>query len=139
MSHAETFPSSSLPRLELLTVEQFAERLQVSRTTVFGWLKKGVLTEGAHYLRIGRILRLRWPAVFSLNSQTMSEPSEDSSGTPPLSESPESPFSLTSQTLPRSKEDLPGRPPPLPSGPSKKKRRSKHLRRGSKPAINLDY
>ncbi len=46
---------------ELLTVEQFAERFQVSRTTVFGWLKNGHLLEGIHYFRIGRILRFRWP------------------------------------------------------------------------------
>ncbi len=46
---------------ELLTVEQFAERFQVSRTTVFGWLKNGDLQEGVHYVRLGRIIRLRWP------------------------------------------------------------------------------
>jgi excisionase family DNA binding protein len=44
-----------------LTVEQFAERLQVSRTTVFAWLKNGDLREGDDYLRLGRILRFRWP------------------------------------------------------------------------------
>jgi excisionase family DNA binding protein len=52
---------------EFLTVEQFAKRLQVSRTTVFGWLKKGDLREGVHYIRIGRILRFRWP--FPLTDQ----------------------------------------------------------------------
>lgn len=52
---------------DFLTVEQFAQRLQVSRTTVFGWLKKGDLREGVHYIRIGRILRLRWP--FPLTDQ----------------------------------------------------------------------
>jgi len=46
-------------------VEQFAQRFQVSRTTVFGWLKNGDLVEGFHYLRIGRILRFHWP--FLLN------------------------------------------------------------------------
>lgn len=46
---------------ELLTVEQFAERLQVSRTTVFNWLKNGKLREGVHYFRIDRTLRFRWP------------------------------------------------------------------------------
>ncbi len=49
---------------ELLTVEQFAQRLQVSRTTVFGWLKNGDLREGVHYLRVGRILRFQWPFLF---------------------------------------------------------------------------
>ena len=53
---------------EFLTVEQFAKRLQVSRTTVFGWLKKGDLREDVHYLRIGRILRFRWP--FSIIGQS---------------------------------------------------------------------
>jgi len=46
---------------ELLTVEQFAERLQVSRTTVFGWLKNGALREEIHYFRLGRVLRFYWP------------------------------------------------------------------------------
>lgn len=45
---------------ELLTVEQFAELLNVSRTTVFAWLNSGILQEGVHYIRLGRILRFRW-------------------------------------------------------------------------------
>lgn len=45
---------------ELLTVEQFAVKMQVSRTTVFEWLKNGDLREGVHYFRIGRVLRFRW-------------------------------------------------------------------------------
>ncbi len=59
-SHSET---------EILTVEQFAQRLQVSRTTVFGWLKSGVLREGQHYLRLGRVLRFYWP-TFALAKLT---------------------------------------------------------------------
>lgn len=50
---------------ELLTVEQFAQRLQVSRTTVFNWLKDGKLREGVHYFRIDRTLRFRWPFFFT--------------------------------------------------------------------------
>ena len=50
---------------ELLTVEQFAQRLQVSRTTVFGWMKKGKLREGVDYFRIARTLRFRWPFFFT--------------------------------------------------------------------------
>jgi hypothetical protein len=52
---------TSYPENEILTVEQFAERLQVSRTTVFGWMKSGRLREGIDYIHIGRILRFRWP------------------------------------------------------------------------------
>ena len=45
---------------ELLTVEQFALRLAVSRTTAFDWLKTGVLVQGKHYFKVGRILRFIW-------------------------------------------------------------------------------
>jgi transcriptional regulator with XRE-family HTH domain len=58
---------------ELLTVEQFAKRLQVSRTTVFNWLKDGKLREGVHYLRIDRILRFRWPFFFTGQSSQQIE------------------------------------------------------------------
>ena len=46
---------------EFLTVEEYADRLKVSRTTVFSWLKNGELREGADYFRRGRIVRFRWP------------------------------------------------------------------------------
>ncbi len=51
--------SPSLPPA-LFTVEQFAELLRVSRTTVFHLLKIGELQEGVHYIRLGRVLRFRW-------------------------------------------------------------------------------
>lgn len=45
---------------ELLTVEQFAQRLQVSRATVFAWMQKQILVQGRHFLKIGRVLRFTW-------------------------------------------------------------------------------
>jgi predicted DNA-binding transcriptional regulator AlpA len=45
---------------ELLTVEQFAQRLQVSRATVFSWIHKQILVPGRHFLKIGRVLRFTW-------------------------------------------------------------------------------
>lgn len=45
---------------ELLTVEQFAQRLQVSRATVFAWIQKQILVQGRHFLKIGRVLRFTW-------------------------------------------------------------------------------
>ena len=51
---------TSPSNLELLTVDQFAVLLKVSRTTVFHLLKTGDLQEGVHYIRLGRILRFRW-------------------------------------------------------------------------------
>ena len=45
---------------ELLTVERFAQRLQVSRATVFAWMQKQILVQGRHFLRFGRVLRFTW-------------------------------------------------------------------------------
>lgn len=49
-----TFPS------EVLTVEEFARKLHVSRATVFTWIKRGTLTEGEHFFKLGRVLRFVW-------------------------------------------------------------------------------
>jgi hypothetical protein len=45
---------------EVLTPEQYADRLQIGRSTLFSWLAQGVLIEGEHYFRVGRILRFIW-------------------------------------------------------------------------------
>ena len=77
---------TSYPESELLTVEQFAVRLQVSRTTVFGWMKSGILREGVHYFRIGRILRFNWP--FFLTGQPSSQIDVNVECKPPASVRP---------------------------------------------------
>ena len=51
---------------ELLTVEQFAQRLTMSRTTLFDWLKSGILVQGKHYFKVGRILRFVWDETLLL-------------------------------------------------------------------------
>jgi len=55
----EAFPQQQASA-ELLTVEQFAQRLQVSRATVFSWIQKQILVQGRHFLKIGRVLRFTW-------------------------------------------------------------------------------
>jgi excisionase family DNA binding protein len=52
--------------INLLTIEQLAQRLQVSRTTIFSWLKSGNLKEGIHYFRLGRVIRFHWPLAFAI-------------------------------------------------------------------------
>jgi hypothetical protein len=49
-----TFPS------EVLTIEEFAQKLHVSRATVFVWMKRGVLLEGEHFFKLGRVVRFVW-------------------------------------------------------------------------------
>lgn len=62
---------------ELMTVEQFAERLQVSRTTVFYWLKNGELSEGVHFFRLGRIIRFRYEVSLFFSSKPLKKPTAD--------------------------------------------------------------
>lgn len=45
---------------EMLTPEQFAERLQISRATLFEWMRKGLLRPGVHFLKYGRVVRFSW-------------------------------------------------------------------------------
>lgn len=56
-----TYPS------EVLTVEEFARKLQVSRATVFAWIKRGALTEGEHFFKLGRVLRFVWSGALLEN------------------------------------------------------------------------
>jgi len=114
MRHAESVQHTS----EVLTVEQFAELMQVSRTTVFGWIKTGVLQEGVHYLRLGRILRFCWREGLFFNRQQKSVPQEEGP-LPPL-EAPRS--ELDSQR-----------------GEAPVNRRVLTFDRGKAPGVNLDY
>lgn len=61
----------------LLTVEEFADKLKVSRSTVFGWLKSDKLQEGKHYFRIGRIIRFVWDAGLFLGSKRQKKATRD--------------------------------------------------------------
>lgn len=59
---------------ELVSVEEFARRMEVSRSTVFAWLAKGYLAEGKLVIRVGKTIRFIWSldAVTALATQTAS-------------------------------------------------------------------
>lgn len=44
----------------MISVEEFASRMGVSRSTVFAWLAKGFLAEGKIFARIGKTIRFIW-------------------------------------------------------------------------------
>lgn len=46
--------------IEILTIEEFAERMKISRTTVFDWIRRGTLKSGRHYIKVGRVIRFEW-------------------------------------------------------------------------------
>ena len=45
---------------ELLTVEEFAKRLHISRTTIFKWKESGKLVPQRHFIQKGRTVRFIW-------------------------------------------------------------------------------
>lgn len=49
-----------MSQIEMLSIEDFAERMKISRATAFEWLRKKILIEGRHYIRIGRVIRIPW-------------------------------------------------------------------------------
>ena len=51
---------TSLSDIELLTVEEFAKRFRVGRSTVFDWIASKKMVQGIHYFRIGKTIRIPW-------------------------------------------------------------------------------
>ena len=45
---------------EPITIDDFALRLKISRSTAYSWLAQGRLVSGVHLLRIGRVVRVIW-------------------------------------------------------------------------------
>ena len=45
---------------ELLTIEEYAKRLQVGKTTIFKWKESGKLLPQHHFIQKGRIIRYIW-------------------------------------------------------------------------------
>jgi hypothetical protein len=48
--------------VEILTPEQFSDRMQIGRTTFFEWKKKGKLQAGRDFIKEGRVIRILWCA-----------------------------------------------------------------------------
>jgi hypothetical protein len=46
--------------IEILTPEEFLERMKIGRTTFFKWKKEGRLQVGRDFIQKGRILRVLW-------------------------------------------------------------------------------
>jgi hypothetical protein len=45
---------------ELLHINEYIERFNVGRTTIFKWKREGILVPGRHYIQIGRTVRYIW-------------------------------------------------------------------------------
>lgn len=92
--------------------------MMVSRTTVFGWLKSGVLKEGVHYCRLGRILRFCWRESLFFQGQQRLPTEDDGLATLP--------------PVPRSEHDSQRGAASVPGSPLT-------FKRSKAPMMNLDY
>ena len=59
----------------MLSIEQFAEKMAVGRTTVHDWIKSGCLLPGRHYIKLGGTARFPWgPELFQRLLEDSMEP-----------------------------------------------------------------
>lgn len=45
---------------EILSIDEFADRLKVGRSTIWNWKNDGTLVPGHHYIQKGKVLRFIW-------------------------------------------------------------------------------
>ncbi len=48
------------PSIEIISVETFADRMEIGETTVWKWIRSGKLRPGRHYIKIERVIRFAW-------------------------------------------------------------------------------
>lgn len=63
---------------ELLTVEEFAVRLRVGRSTIFFWIACKKMIQGTHYFKIGKTIRIPWSMELLADLSTMELTDTDS-------------------------------------------------------------
>lgn len=59
-SRAGSQPMAFVWSVEMLTVEEFAARMQVGETTVWNWIGDNTLVQGRHYWKNKKIVRFPW-------------------------------------------------------------------------------
>ena len=65
-----------LSEIELLTVEEFAQRFRVGRSTVFLWIANKKMIQGVHFFKIANTLRIPWSMELLASLSTYSEQHE---------------------------------------------------------------
>jgi hypothetical protein len=69
---------------EYLTIQQFADRLRVSRSTAYGWIAMGKLIAGEHVLHIGGVIRITWGNDLMSHLLELSRNEREPAERPPL-------------------------------------------------------
>ena len=65
----------NLMNKDILTPEEFAQRLKIGRSTLFDWIRSGILVSDVHFVKVGRIPRFGWSddVLFTLKKPTKSK------------------------------------------------------------------
>ncbi len=72
---------SSDIHFEVLTVDEFAERMKVCRTTIFQWMKDSILIQGEHFFKHKRVLLFLWCKEIIISFIKRCSPEEDNTET----------------------------------------------------------
>ena len=64
-------------QIELLTIGEFCDRARIARSTVFDWMKRGLLRPGTHYIHLGRTVRFPWGEALISALLQASEPASE--------------------------------------------------------------
>ena len=73
---------------QYLTLAEYRKMIRVSRSTVFDWMRKGILREGDHYVYFGpRVLRFRYPHPAEAPRREIRQDPESLPSRPPLGRS----------------------------------------------------
>lgn len=69
---------------EFLTIEQFALRLQISKSTAYSWIATGRIQAGAHLVHLGSVIRIVWSDDLLEHLLLESVGQDKKAGRPPL-------------------------------------------------------
>ena len=54
---------NELKDCQLLTIDEFAEKMSVKPPTIREWIKDGILVQQRHFLKVNSVTRFPWPYV----------------------------------------------------------------------------
>jgi excisionase family DNA binding protein len=69
---------------KMITIEEFARNIGISRSTAYSWISAGKLVKGKHLVRIGRVVRIIWDDVLLAHLLAISDAEAEADVRPKL-------------------------------------------------------
>lgn len=70
--------------MEFLTVDEFAERMKISRSTAYSWIAANILASGTDVMRVGGVLRVVWSQNLVGRLLQLTVQGDEKANNPPL-------------------------------------------------------